>query len=250
MDLTVLEDIGLTKSEVKVYMALLELGPSTKGPLVHRSGVSSSKIYDLLEKLMQKGLVSFCVRGNVKYFDALPPKKIIDYIDAKKAEIENQKSELKEILPQLELKRFSGAINFETRVFKGMGGARTSFSDILTTVEEGGEYHVLGISRCTPHFERFILNFHKKRSKCGIRCKITVNELARNVGRQLELIPLTEIRYVPEELFSPVVFNVYGCKTLISISLEELFIQIKSKNLSDGLRAYADYVFSIGKEEI
>ncbi|MBI2665760.1 hypothetical protein HYX12_04015 [Candidatus Woesearchaeota archaeon] len=50
MDIDLLRNIGLTDSEIKVYLALLELGSSTKGPIVDKSRVASSKIYELLEK--------------------------------------------------------------------------------------------------------------------------------------------------------------------------------------------------------
>ena len=45
MDLQLLRNIGLTDSEIKVYFALLELGSSSKGPIVNESKVASSKIY-------------------------------------------------------------------------------------------------------------------------------------------------------------------------------------------------------------
>lgn len=250
MDLKILEDIGLTKSEIKVYLALLELGPSTKGPVVHKSGVASSKIYYLLEKLMEKGLVSYIIRANVKHFEAVPPRKLLDYVEAKKEKVEIQKENLKKILPQLEMRQFIAMITPEARIFRGMGGARTSFNDILTTLKKGEEYYVLGVSTYTQRFERFVINFHKKRAKCSIRCKIMVNEVAKDIGRELESIPLTEVRYIPIELFSPVVFHIYKYMTLISISLEEMFIQIHSKHLSDGLRTYAKYMFSLGKREM
>jgi len=75
MDLELLKEIGLTESETKVYLALLELGSTTKGPIVDKSQVASSKIYELLEKLIQKGLASFVVKSGTKYFEAAPPKE-------------------------------------------------------------------------------------------------------------------------------------------------------------------------------
>ena len=65
MELELLKEIGLTDSEIKVYIALLELGSSSKGPIVDKSHVASSKIYELLEKLMQKGLVTQVLKSNV-----------------------------------------------------------------------------------------------------------------------------------------------------------------------------------------
>jgi len=162
--------------------------------------------------------------------------------------LKEQEKKIAEMIPSLELKRSMAGIGSETQVFKGMKGAKTAFDDILEELEKGDEYYVLGISKFTEHFERFVVNFHKRRADEGVRCKIVVNELAKDIGKQLSKIKLTEVKYVGKELFTPVVFIIYGDKTLISIGLDELFIQVKSKNLSSGLRAYADYMWGIGKK--
>ena len=72
MKKSLLEDIGLTRSEINVYLALLELGSSTTGKIIDKAKVSSSKIYEVLDKLIQKGLVSFIIKSGIKYFQALP----------------------------------------------------------------------------------------------------------------------------------------------------------------------------------
>ena len=46
-----LEQIGLTKSEIKVYFALLKMGASTTGPIINESRTANSKVYEVLEKL-------------------------------------------------------------------------------------------------------------------------------------------------------------------------------------------------------
>ena len=66
MNESLLEKIGLTKSEIKVYLALLELGCSATGKIVEKSKASSSKIYEILDRLMQKGLVSFIIKSGIK----------------------------------------------------------------------------------------------------------------------------------------------------------------------------------------
>ena len=56
MNLKILEEIGLTKGEIKVYLTLLKIGNTTSGRIINESGVSRSKVYDVLERLKQKGL--------------------------------------------------------------------------------------------------------------------------------------------------------------------------------------------------
>jgi len=58
MQLEILQRVGLTPGEAKIYLALLELGQSTTGPIVNKSKVSTSKTYKILERLENKGLVS------------------------------------------------------------------------------------------------------------------------------------------------------------------------------------------------
>ena len=50
----VLEDVGFTKGESKIYLALLELGESKVGPLIKSSGISRSKVYDILKEIMSE----------------------------------------------------------------------------------------------------------------------------------------------------------------------------------------------------
>jgi sugar-specific transcriptional regulator TrmB len=247
MDLELLKNIGMTNSEIKVYLALLELGSTTKGPIIERSEVASSKIYELLGKLIKKGLVSEVIKSGTKYFEAAPPNQLLDYMTEKEDSVRQQKEKLKSLIPELEMKRSMAGIGSETQVFKGMKGAKTSFDDILSELKKGDEYYVLGISKFTPHFERFVVNFHKKRAGEGVKCKMIINELAKDIGAQLKSIKLTQIKYLKKELFTPFVFIIYKDKTLISIGLDEVFIQIRSKNLAEGLKNYADYMWEIGK---
>lgn len=248
LDLSLLKQIGLTDSEVKVYLALLEIGSSTKGPIVAKSGVASSKIYELLDKLLQKGLVSVVLKAGTRYYESAPPTRLLDYMKEKEQETKKQIKELGALVVQLQLKRSLVGIGSEVQVFKGMKGAATSFDDIFNTLKKGDEYYVLGISSFSPHFERFVLHFHKKRAEKKIKCKVIVNEVAKDIGKKLQKIPFTKVKYLPKELFTPFVFIIYKDKALISISLDEIFIQIQSKNLSIGLQNYAKYLFSLGKK--
>ena len=52
MEENVLYKLGLNKSEVKVYLTLLELGSSTTGTIMVKAKISYSKIYGILERLI------------------------------------------------------------------------------------------------------------------------------------------------------------------------------------------------------
>ena len=88
MDISILEDLGLTQAETKVYLALLELGSSTAGPILEKSGLQNSVVHRALNSLIAKGLINFVSEGKRKIYQATNPEKIIEATDKTKAVIE------------------------------------------------------------------------------------------------------------------------------------------------------------------
>ena len=249
MPIPLLKELGFTDSEIKVYLALLELGSTTKGPIVAKSGVASSKIYELLDKLQRRGLVSAVIRSSVKYFESAHPSRLLDYVKEKEATLLKHHHQLEKLIPMLETKRSLAGLESETQVFKGIKGAETAYGDVLRQLKQGDEYFSMGIAKFPPSFEKFLLQFHNKRCKAGIQCRIVANEIARNrLGKKFEALPYTKVRYMDKDLFTPVAFVIYKDKTIVSIGWEEIFIQIRSKSLADSLRTYANYLFLQGKK--
>ena len=79
----VLQEIGLTQNEIKVYLTLLELGESKTGEILKKSRLNSGRIYEILNSLQEKGLVSFILKSGVKYFRPADPKRVNDYLNLK-----------------------------------------------------------------------------------------------------------------------------------------------------------------------
>ena len=60
-----LEKIGLTEGEIKVYLALIELGSSSITSIIKKSGISGSKTYEVLDRLASKGLIAHITKNKV-----------------------------------------------------------------------------------------------------------------------------------------------------------------------------------------
>ena len=95
MDETLLEKLGLTRGEIKVYLALNKIGESTIGPIGKESRVSKSKMYDILDKLIEKGLAGYIIKQGTKYFVANDPHMILGYISKKEDELNKTKNQIK-----------------------------------------------------------------------------------------------------------------------------------------------------------
>ena|SRR3989344_855877 len=88
-------EIGLTRNEARVYMALLRLGQTSPLKLSKATGVHRVNVYDVLEKLRYKGLVKVIGSDRKRQYTAEPPRALMDML--------NEKVQLLErIIPQLE----------------------------------------------------------------------------------------------------------------------------------------------------
>ncbi len=242
----ILENIGLTKSEIKVYLSLLELGSTTTGPIVDKSGASSSKIYEILDRLMQKGLVSYIVKSGTKYFEAADPKRILDYLKEKEARLKKQSEEIKNILPELELKKELSKYKSEANIYKGVKGAEYCFNTMLDELKSEEEYYVLGASwrGKKEEVQNFYIDFHRRRQKKGVKVKLLfVSGTEKTVEKHKDsYTKLSEYKFLPEGAYQGLQINIYKNKLLIFVwrEKEPLVFSIEDKTVSKTFKAYFD----------
>ncbi len=179
-----LEGLGLTKGEIKVYFALLEIGPSTTGEIIKRAKVSRSKVYEMLNRLMDRGLVSFVIRENTKYFEAADPDHILHYVRREKSLLEEKEKELRRILPKLKQKRKFAKTPQTSTVYEGVKGIKTIYSEILYSLKRGDEYYAIAAEPDVVRdksFMTFIKNYHRRREERGIKVKLLASRKIKSV---------------------------------------------------------------------
>ena len=236
---TALQKIGLTEGEIKVYLALLELGSTTSHYITKKSGISGSKVYEVLDRLMAKGLASFITRNGVKYFEASPPERIVDYLDEKEEQIEKEKVEIKKIIPQLILKQ-KFARKAEAKVFTGFEGVKTANEDIINTLKRGEEWLSMGLTEQPRSWEIYFTKRQKIRAQKGILHKHLLNEKYAPLYEQRKVLPHTEFRFLPKEFEMPTSTEIYDNKVLIFILTPEspLAIMMESEAVAKSFRKY------------
>jgi len=235
----ILRDIGLTEAEIKVYLALLELGSTSTGPIVDKSGVSSSKIYEILERLIQKGLASFVIQSGIKHFEAADPKRILDYVEEKESRLKLQKKKVQEILPELLLKKQLSKSS-EAKIFRGIKGLKTVFSETLDLLKKGDTFLAMGIPSRTDTVNRFFVHWNIERAKREIEGKFLFDSRAKGELQTLtKNNPLAESKFLPLGDLQPAAINIAGDRVIIFPSESEkdpLLIVIDNKEIADSFR--------------
>ncbi len=142
----VLQELGLTQREIKVYLALLELGLTTTGPLIKKSEVPNSKIYEILESLQNKGLVSWIVKGKTKYFQASNPQQLLISLKDKQRRVE-------EILPQLEMKQKLSKSKKSVELFEGVKAIRSMLLGLVQDIKKGEDWYGFSTGKTSTNKE-------------------------------------------------------------------------------------------------
>lgn len=83
-----LEDLGLTPSEARLYLALLERPDDRVQALAHRAGVPRSRGYALAASLVRRGLASERAGLYKRYHPVAPAAAIRILLDARRQDLE------------------------------------------------------------------------------------------------------------------------------------------------------------------
>lgn len=172
----ILQELGLNRRESICYSALLELGSSKVGAICKKTGIPSSKIYEILNKLIQRGLVSYVVKGKVKYYQASDPRVLLNYIEEKKKKVE-------EILPQL-LSKQKLARKQSVEIFEGQKALFSLFTDLIKDAKPKELYLV------------FSINEENKNEQANLFFR---NLTLRRKAKKLDVRLLKNIRYYKKE---------------------------------------------------
>ncbi|MBR9692236.1 TrmB family transcriptional regulator [Candidatus Woesearchaeota archaeon] len=234
--------IGLTEGESKVYLALTELGSSTVGPIVKKAKVAYSNVYDILQRLMEKGIVSYIIKGKTKYFQAASPSNLVDYLEKKEKEIASQKESLRNVLPAL--KKLQG-LKEETKaeIFTGFKGLKTAYEKLLAG---GGELlffyiHEEQYAKKSDLFYFSIKDLLKKKKIRGI---------SNEKGRKSEVTKKMAFLNCKFAKF-PIPGNMEVCgDKLMLVAWEKPLTAtlIYSKSIADNFRRYFNSVWKIAKD--
>lgn len=229
--------LGFTPHETTVYLELRDIGQSRAGILIKKTGLHRNLIYLALEGLVEKKMVSKTIQGKVAAFEANSLESLLDIVTQKQKAVEKIQEELKkETSTPKDIKIFSG--------FEGILQARER-SLMLPPHET---IYIFGGSKdaTTEQFQKIWNNFHNKRLKKGIKCKMLIDQsVTKEFLQSRNSMAFTEAKYVPFAEDLPAWFEIFGDTVSIGIPEDEpVVFTLKSKKLASSLKGYFDYLWN------
>jgi sugar-specific transcriptional regulator TrmB len=202
--LTELQELGFTKPEIKVYTTLLELNESKTGKLCFLTKIPNSRIYSILDSLIDKGLVSYKITNKIKVYMPAPPEILKSILDKKHRKILSAVKLLQE--------KKTKVSNFQYKTFNNVKGIRSMFLEINNVMNKN-----LVLSYYTSakgSYERLMGIFnehHDLKISKKIKSRILISNENKDLGERRKN-KYTEVKYI--SIDSSAEWGVIGDKML------------------------------------
>jgi sugar-specific transcriptional regulator TrmB len=191
----ILKNFGLSEKEIAVYLALIELGPSSVRDISAKSSINRGTSYDILKSLIETGIVSYYNKESKQYFAAEPPEKLLSALEQKQQDLEEVKKNIEQSLPFIKTLFEKQGGKPSVKLYEGSKGIRQILEDVLETLSDAQEKQYYLYSSSTAQDRKSIyadmLDFSKKRIAKNIKVKII------SLGEGGQLAGLDERKQMP-----------------------------------------------------
>lgn len=238
----ILEEIGLSPNEAKVYEALVDRGVSSVPALALKTGVDKRNIYDIIPKMLKKGIIYQIVDPKERLYAALEPVKLKELLREKE-------SKLDDILPGLNKKFHRSKTGESVSIYKGKEGFKNYLRDILKV---GKDVCFIGAKGgwFDEDLQTFITYFLKSAKKKGIKYQHLFDhemsreapEVIKRLGKPYKFLPKEYSTTGAVDIFGDHVVTFSGL-TLKSLTEDVTLVVIQNKELADCYRTWFRFMW-------
>ena len=234
-----LKQFGLTENESKVYLALVELDSSTATPIRNKTDLHTSRVYEALNSLIEKGLVSYFLKNNTKHFKAQTPSVMLDILDEKK---EN----LKKLIPEIKLLSNKKENDYSVSLYEGYKAFKQLYDHLLLKLKPKDEILVFGAQPESADFlsRTFFKQYSKIRLKRKVKMRIIFNHNAKETAKEYSKMPFTIAKVLPKGRIVPTAMDIYPDKVSILLSKEKpIVFHIDCKEVAESYKQYFEFLW-------
>jgi len=236
-----LTELGLSKNDSKVYLALLKNGSNSISSVAKVSSIHRANVYEAISRLKSKGLVSEVAINGKKMYLAAEPSALHTIILEKELKL---KSLLPELLLDYELRRSSDIVE----VLEGVKAIRDIIRRYLRI---GKDIYLFGVPKIAIQLvgDYYQNNIHKERAKQKQWMYHIYNSDAMGRIKYLNTLPYTKARYLTSNHDFPVTTRMCGDEVSITLySQKPLTFVIRSKEMAESYRKYFQILWENAKD--
>lgn len=246
MEVSDLIKLGFNKNEAKVYLALIKLGKAEAREIINNTKFHRNIVYDNLDKLIEKGLVTFIIEKGKKNFSIAKPNSLTRYFKEQEESIFEKKKLADSIEKEIESLTNKVPEKQEATIFKGIKAVKTFYENVL----ENGDYYVLGAPSESVNImgELFWEVHHMKMGKNKSHSYLLLNPSLKEWGNK-QKGNFSEIRYFKNNFEPKTEIHIQkGIVAIIVWADEPLIFLINNKSVYESYKEYFNLMWKIAKK--
>ncbi len=242
-----LEEYGLNKKEIGIYLSLVGNKELTAYSIAKESGIHRSTTYDVLDRLISKGFVNKIEKNEKMLYSALEISEVI-------SKLKEKESILTSLIPEFE--KMQKEISSKVRVLESETGQKQFNFNLFNLIKEGKikEIYTIG-SGPSEHassqffLERFIKGVRKEKLHQKIIYRGIWDERFRN-DKIIKLLSGFGIDKFLKNIPTKVTTIICGdfIAYLFTLNNKPQVIEIKNRLIAEENKAYFNYLWKIAKK--
>jgi sugar-specific transcriptional regulator TrmB len=246
MNIETLLSLGLSRREAEVYYALLQVDDALASEISEKTNESRTNTYDTINSLIKKGLVSYVIKNNRKYFMATNPKNLLKWMDLRREELDKEKKTVEMLIPSLLKLRLPKEKKVIVEVYEGKEGIRTMLNETLESAKAGNK-EILIFGAIAGHLRDLDPIYHERYYNEKKKYKIKTRYIFIE-GEKYPKAPYSEYKYLPKSFKSFAATAVHGDEVSFWLLTNPLVvILVKNKEFAETYKSNFESLWEIAR---
>jgi sugar-specific transcriptional regulator TrmB len=233
-----LEELGFSSSDSRIYLSCLELGPATVTKIARRANVERATVYASIERLNKRGLISEPISKHSKEIQVDSPDKLLILAQRKKDSIEEKQKRFKDVLPELLSQVNQRGKQPKVRFYIGKEQFVNLVDQIL--IETKDTMYFIGdaslyVKLISYSYERKLIH-RRLRKKLHINILVNRSTLTEKF-REDDIKEMRTTRFLPDDMSFEASFQIFGGRIALWDPLVPLAIVIEDEAIVTMLQA-------------
>jgi len=242
MSVEILQQLGLSPNEAKIYEALLDLNESGVGEISSKAEIHRRNVYDAINRLIDKGLIFPILTKGENLYSPVDPGKLSELIKEKEVGLEK-------IMPDLRKRYEERVAKQEAYMYKGLEGFKNYMRDILRV---GEDVYFIGakLGWFDPRIKIFTEQFLKEAKRKEITFHhifdVIVKEKGKDIIKNLE----TPHKFMPAEYSTESAVDIFGdyVVTFTGLDLKKIDVGVtmfvlKDQKLAESYKTWFKFIY-------
>ena len=242
MSVEILEQLGLSPNEAKIYEALLDLKEAGVGEISSKAEIHRRNVYDAINRLIDKGLIFPILSKKEHFYSPIDPDKLLELVKEKE-------TKLNKILPDMKERYKNREGVQEAYIYRGIEGFKNYMKDILRV---GQDVYFVGakLGWFDPRLKTFTESFLREAERKNIKFHHIFDNVVKEKAPEILLSLGEDYRTMPAEYSTESAIDIFGDYVVTFTGLHfkqidddiNLFV-LRDEKLSEGYRMWFKFLY-------